>query len=240
MSDFDHRSPNIDSANQEHYWYSIDTEKKYKTNLKKNYSLLERNGWIDNRFTYKFNSEGFRSEEFQDEPGLLCLGCSFTQGIGLPYEYTWPYFLSKKLNLACWNLGIPGGSNDTAFRLGSHYIPKLKTKIVALLSPPMDRLELISNCGVNYFLPNFVSPRFQEFYNNWLSDNTNSFLNRRKNVLGLAQICDQLQIPFVFFNFEEMPIVQDTCDIARDLLHFGVKTQRNISEKMFGLIAAKS
>ena len=36
--------------------------------------------------TYKFNSEGFRCEEFDDSPCLVALGCSFTFGNALPVD----------------------------------------------------------------------------------------------------------------------------------------------------------
>ena len=41
---------------------------------------------------------------------LYVNGCSFTSGHHLPYEKTWPFILSKKLNLD-YNLSHPNSSD---------------------------------------------------------------------------------------------------------------------------------
>jgi hypothetical protein len=46
---------------------------------------------------YKLNSQGYRCNEF-DNQEILILGCSQTEGHGLPLELTWPFLLSKKIN----------------------------------------------------------------------------------------------------------------------------------------------
>jgi len=46
---------------------------------------------------YNLNSQGYRCNEFTNQE-ILILGCSQTEGHGLPLELTWPYLLSKKLN----------------------------------------------------------------------------------------------------------------------------------------------
>jgi hypothetical protein len=46
---------------------------------------------------YDLNSYGYRCNEFDDQE-ILILGCSQTEGHGLPLELTWPYLISKKMN----------------------------------------------------------------------------------------------------------------------------------------------
>jgi hypothetical protein len=58
---------------------------------------------------YKYNSYGYRSEEFKDQ-SVLVLGCSQTLGVGLPLEYTWPFLLSKKTNMPYISLAKGGDS----------------------------------------------------------------------------------------------------------------------------------
>ena len=123
-------------ANRTVKWLPQDTEELYLENLKSNQLALERNGWIDTEITYKFNSFAFRCEEFTNDPSILFLGCSHTVGVGLPVEHTWPTIVANKLNLKCYNLGQGGGSADTAYRLGSHWIPKILPNIVVLLISP--------------------------------------------------------------------------------------------------------
>ena len=60
----------------------------------------------------------------------MCLGCSISFGTGLPYENTWPYLVSRKLNLSCWNLSQPASSLDTCYRLANHWVPILKPKYI--------------------------------------------------------------------------------------------------------------
>jgi len=42
---------------------------------------------------------------------LIAFGCSYTEGIGLNKEETWPDVLANKLNLECINNGTSGASN---------------------------------------------------------------------------------------------------------------------------------
>jgi len=58
---------------------------------------------------YKYNSYGYRSEEFEDQ-NVLVLGCSQTLGVGLPLEYTWPFLLSEKTNMPYISLAKGGDS----------------------------------------------------------------------------------------------------------------------------------
>ena len=86
-------------ANKSLDWLPMDTKELYEKNLKEKYQLLKQHDWIDKSFTYKFNSHGFRCEEFTNKPTIMVLGCSFTCGIGLPIEFIWPELISKNLNL---------------------------------------------------------------------------------------------------------------------------------------------
>ena len=72
-------------------------------------------------FGYHENSHGFRCDEFdlimrRPTKKLLALGCSFTYGIGVPEEHTWPKLLATWLEsiygdkIDVINLGVPGGS----------------------------------------------------------------------------------------------------------------------------------
>lgn len=62
-------------------------------------------------YTYKRNSDGYRSEEFQDRPRFLFAGCSETFGESAEYETTWAYKLFNKVKNQddhyC-NVGLPG------------------------------------------------------------------------------------------------------------------------------------
>jgi hypothetical protein len=237
--------PNYDSfykqhANTTRYWLQNDRKELYELNLKSNYDLLKNNNWIDNSFTYKFNSHGFRCDEFTDEPSIMFLGCSFTCGIGLPIDYIWPELVSKKLNMRCANLGIGGSSIDTAFRLCHGWIDIIKPQIVILLEPPGVRVELVYNdtivnlnTGITVFENGFIASKnlqnpnhnnHQTFIKEWSLDDNNDYFNKIKNKLAIESICSARNIKCLSIPFKE--IFKRKVDLARDLSHYGIKSNQ--------------
>jgi len=95
---------NFGLSNQKQYFHSTDYEELYQKNRKD-----KGPNWYyyDSKIEYKFNSWGYRTKEFDelDEDYLLTFGCSYTEGIGLHYDDTWPIKLSKALKLDIFNLG---------------------------------------------------------------------------------------------------------------------------------------
>jgi hypothetical protein len=210
-------------ANTELEWLPLDTKKLYEKNLVNRRDELEKYGWIDKHFTYKFNSHGFRCDEFTTEKSIMFLGASNTIGIGLPVEHTWTQMLSRELKLKCVNLGIGGSSYDTAFRLASFWIPKLQPDLVILLGPFIHRLEIISCNSLhhNHLTPASVSSEFEKFFEQWLSDDTNSYMNSLKNTLAIKHLCYMHNTKFI--NYEESAVFDLTkIDLARDLVHPGI------------------
>lgn len=228
-------------ANREEDFFSTDTKELYQKNLSVNYEQLDKFGWIENKFTYKFNSHGFRCHEFQDN-SILFLGCSVTQGIGIPIEFSFPEIISKQLNLPCSNLGLERTSANTAFRLAYHFLPKLKPKIcVASLIYP-HRLELLLTDRAIHFIPNhkfqdkdnFSTAYYVDYYNKWITTSENFELNYLKNVLAIHQLCEDYNIKFI--NLADLmpkqkigPMVQDKNSQGRDLVHPGIDTHEKIA-----------
>jgi len=230
MYDIDFK-PNYDShykmhANKSIDWLRMDTKELYEKNLKENYNLLKKNNWIDKSFTYKFNSHGFRCEEFTTDPTIMFLGCSFTCGIGLPIENIWPEIVSNKLNMRCANLGQGAGSNDTAFRLCHGWIDNIKPKIVVLLNPPGIRLEMIDACFMRHLSPSHVNSTYHVFLKDWARDDNNSYFNSLKNTLAIENLCRARDIKFIIL--ETNAFIRN--DFARDLAHFGVLSNSKFAE----------
>jgi hypothetical protein len=164
----------------------------------------------------------------------MFLGCSHTLGIGINIEDTWGHLVSKELNLRCINLGQGGGTNDTAFRLGYHWIPKLKPKIVFLLQPESSRIEIISRSQNIQFLSigQKIPVQWQRWYNDWLLVDSNSMLNFQKNTLALTEICKQNRAKFRYVSSDDMP----QWDKARDLAHDGVISNSKFVTSVLSLI----
>jgi hypothetical protein len=219
-------------ANQTVKWLPQDSATRYQENLKSNHLALASNGWIEKEITYKFNSSAFRCEEFTPDPSILFLGCSHTIGIGLPIEHTWSTIVADKLNLKCYNLGQGGGSTDTAYRLGSHWIPKILPKIVVLLLPEMYRLEVVGEQYVEFLTPMSPPSCYSEFYKIWSYCDANSQLNSEKNTLALAHVSKMNGCKFISV---ESSIFKGP-DRARDLVHLGLQSNLNFSNTVLTLI----
>ena len=76
--------------NSIHKWAPIDAEESYSARQpdgSPNYSTVD--------IEYSYNSDGFRCDEFSNMSDLpiTFVGCSFTEGIGLPLNHCWPKFL---------------------------------------------------------------------------------------------------------------------------------------------------
>jgi hypothetical protein len=220
-------------------WDGSDHEKLYQSNIKdpKNCALLEKYGWIDTTIEYRFNQQRFRADEFDNRNCGLSLGCSFTRGIGLKEEQTWPTVLSKISGLHFWNLGVGGGAMDTCTRLLDYYIVKLKPRIVILLAPPKNRFEL-HNDGF-WHVMGINALNFQDFQKVYYTYDENSIINHRRNMLAMKQICAQHNTPFYSWegtnNRAFLPVGES--DAARDLLHQGPCSQQRLAEAMYQKIA---
>lgn len=226
-----HHSPYTNFANKELEWLPMDSEERYKENLKFKSNILEKHGWLNSKFTYKFNSHGFRCEEFTADPSIVFLGCSMTAGIGLPIELTWPTLVSNKLNLKCYNLGIGGASNDTAFRLALHWLEKIKPEIVVFCRTFPTRMEVFSEKGV---IAN-IAEELPEFYlNYWTMNIHNVDLLQEKNSLAISKLSENVNAKFIQISVTDIQPLQ--VDLARDLSHPGVQTNIKISELVLSKI----
>ena len=221
--------PNHDSfyktyANQTLDWLTMDTEDLYKKNLKENYNLLKINGWLDHTFTYKFNSHGFRCDEFSTASTIMFLGCSNTCGIGLPLDSIWPELVSKKLSMRCANLGIGGASNDAAFRLCNGWVDRINPQILIFLRAGSHRLELLDSTTIsNLCLTwNNIDNTIHKFLKKWTIDDNNSYFNELKNYLAIQHICASRNIKFLSLDSTQMYHV----DKARDLAHWGKNSNK--------------
>ena len=219
-------------ADQTFDWYPMDSKERYEENLKNKLYELQKFNWVDSTFTYKFNSHGFRCEEFTAEPSVMFLGCSHTCGIGLPLENTWTYLVSKQLNLNMINLGLGGSGPDTAFRLANHYIPQLKQKIVIYLQSYKERFSLLTKDKVHQFSPIFYPKEFEKFYFEWISYEENIILHELKHNLAIEMLCNKNNIKLITFNIDCF----GELDFARDLNHRGIKSNEEFSKLVLNAI----
>jgi hypothetical protein len=211
-------------ANSKLQWLPSDTKELFIKNKKEKLQELRSSGWLNTEIEYSFNSYGFRSEEFSTSPSILYLGCSFTVGIGLRVEHSWPYLVSTAMNLKCFNLGLGASSNDTAFRMAEYWIKELKPKVVILLSPFSLRYETLERQEDGTILS------IDHTINNGLIKNQmiceeNGRLNQIKNQLAIKTITKNNDARFVSYDTENFPIT----DRARDLQHPGIQSNKSFA-----------
>ena len=55
------------------------------------------------KISYEYNSKGFRDVEWPTDLSdcIWCIGDSFTEGLGQPFEETWPQVLQKNSGKTC-------------------------------------------------------------------------------------------------------------------------------------------
>jgi hypothetical protein len=225
-------------SNQTLPWHGSDSESVYQKNLLDRRDELERYGWIDADITYRFNSHGFRSDEFDSSPSIMFLGCSHTMGTGLAQHQVYTSLVSQQLGLKCVNLGLSGGASDSAFRLANHYLLKIQPKIVFLLAPDQARLEILGIDRAQALNPWSKDALGQSnYYRQWLAVEENQRLNQEKNILAIELLCQRAQIKFAhLYSWHTVNHPDSTADKARDLSHWGPLRHQAIAAQVLETI----
>lgn len=209
-------------------------------------AYFESLGWhLPGAITYKINSDGFRCDEFvRGEPYLVSLGCSFTNGIGLPLESIWPESVGKQLGLKVANLSWGGFSADTCYRMAEYWVPELQPKLVVMLAPPQDRMELlldepsvahIRNIPVDVYMPGMLTGSVgnDDFIKHWFLNEENAWINQRKNIRAVKQLCAELNIPCIVLRaMDFMAKPREEIGYARDAMHGGIEAHRRITDRI--------
>jgi len=221
-------------------WDTSDNESTYLrhlTNLKSKLEL-EKLGYVDALITYAFNSHGFRTHEFDQSADAVCFGCSFTMGTGLFAHETWPAQLTEISGLTIINLAHAGSSNDTALRMAMHYLPMLKPRYAFWLQTDRHRLEILddqSNLCVNLMANDQSNNCYSQdnFVKQWFASDSNQQIHLEKNTRAFKHLCNELDIICVVLS--RNTVVQ--FDLARDLMHPGTKSNRDLAEKFAKALA---
>lgn len=154
--------------NLTYQWEPPDSEDSYRS--------IQKNGdinYLPTDFNYSYNSHGFRCDEFDVESDvrILFLGCSITEGIGLPVDHLWtshilnniktlPQYKHKKV--AYWNLAIGGTGTDTTARVLSEHIDLIKPTIIIYLICSVSRREYKENTKLLSWIPAYNKTKSRE------------------------------------------------------------------------------
>ena len=228
------------AVNKTMLWDTSDSESTYLKHLANPASKLqlERLGYINAPITYTFNSHGFRTLEFDQSADAVCFGCSFTMGTGLFEHETWPAQLTEISGLTTINLAHAGSSNDTAVRMAMHYLPILKPRYAFWVQTDRHRIEILddqSNICINLLANDQSEDVYHQdnFVKQWFASDNNQLINLGKNTRAFKHLCNELDIICVVLS--RNTVIE--FDLARDLMHPGVKSNRALAEKFAKALA---
>lgn len=128
-------------VNKTLYWSGSDQEQDFKKRIKKEGHTQTVQHYLKNPIEYTYNNFGYRTyDDFnRKDKGIVTLGCSYTEGVGLHLEHTWSYRIAKKLNKKFWNLGEGGFGLDKCYYNLLFFIDYLLFDDIFLLIPPKFR-----------------------------------------------------------------------------------------------------
>lgn len=238
----------INYAGQTLDWLPTDTEEHFQQLVQNPefHEYFRSKGWLEpGAITYRINSDGFRSEEFDTTDSMVSLGCSYTAGIGLPENTTWPYLVSRAAGLKNYNLAWPGVSADTCFMLASYWLPVLLPKWVVMAAPPKHRFDLITEdhrASHKTYMPGTESGQANtdKFVRTWFLNDRNADLNNSRNRLAVQGLCAELGIKCLTYNAHDwFAKSREEVEYARDRMHAGPLGHRLFAEKIIDDIAKK-
>lgn len=233
------RSPFFEFASQTFEWFGEDN---YENFLKhRNDHRLKDSGWLDKAIEYKFNSHGYRTDEFNfDIPCICVFGCSVTMGSAMRNQDLYLTHIGNHLKLQTYNFGIGGGCDSTSIRLALTWLSKLNVKLVLYQQSFAERVEVICNevypriYGVNAVLGGDTFKDSGEFMRHWAINDVNSELLSIKNKLAMEKLCETLNIKLISLHIDDF--FQHTTDWARDLKHPGATAHKLIAENILNTL----
>jgi hypothetical protein len=206
------------------------------TNFEKN---PNKDFWNDIDISYVYNKQGFRCPDFEQFLGKkvnLALGCSFTEGIGLPIDRAWPGLIEKKLEYPLLNLGLAGSSADTVARILTNSSTLFDIQTVFILWPMTNRFELY-HIDINMSQAiDHILPGRSKIEHTWALEEEMCTQRYYKNHLLVNQLANNYDFRVKQFTLLETiekcrpdPKFQDA-DRARDGMHWGFRTHELVSE----------
>ncbi len=207
----------------ESFWMPPDTRERFLKDPREDYT--------ETSIVYRHNSQGFRTREFEQiptKPSILCLGDSFTYGIGVRQEDTWPAHIAGMFpGYHVYNLGIPGAAWDTITRFLVNVGGVLDTQIVLIFWPEIVRYELYHTSDIRQL----TSQDEKAFPLGMLVDtHFENLANKNRLIVDLMSTRYRYRVfEAMTWNFEGV------VDLGRDD-HFGPRSHRNLADRFREMI----
>ena len=219
-------------------WSGSDSEEAYVQNCSK-----QPDDWYyrNKKIEYAFNSNGHRCKEIADidiSNYILFTGCSFTEGVGLELEKTYPYVVSKELGCDYYNMGLGGTGIDAASHNVITWISKTKNqpKAIIIQWPQPSRVMIPGTAPMSIRFRSVgawqTDPHIQTFM---ASGEEIGFFNAR-NILLQNLIKNVSRCPVYIDN--TLGGYNSVNDYARDCGHPGIRSNQIYAERVHSLISS--
>lgn len=224
-------------------WYPSDTEDQLNSQKEEHKKYWNNQPPIK----YDLNSYGHRCVEIVENPNsIMFLGCSMTFGVGMYKEKTWPAIVANTLGKTEYNLGVPAGSLDSAYRLYKEWQPIAKSSVTILAVPPHYRCEKIvdNEFGTSYqnlgpwSVENNLRDNNIDLAARHLSEDLNDssmYISFNKNVDAIQKIADDTRSQLILVDYMKLQKIIRTT-MGRDGIHPGEVWHSNIAENVLELI----
>lgn len=203
-------------------WQGTDTVKNFATNP-------NAADWQNIDIDYRYNPQGFRTHDLKHLLGQsvdVALGCSFTEGIGLPAQQSWPRLIEQHRGLPMLNLGLGGGATDTVARILTNISGLYNIQSVFILWPYQERFELYTTDSVKSIQPYNASG-----HHIWNMDEgvSEQRYQRNKNTVDMLATIHKFSVIELSTRQVTDELIKD---LARDGLHAGPNTHISLSKIM--------
>jgi hypothetical protein len=183
---------------------------------------------------YKFNSLGYRTSDTFIGNEILAIGDSFTLGLGVNIEDTWPSQLSKLLNYPVLNFSLNGASNDWIARRAQELLQFFNPKCLIIHYTFSHRRE---RPRIDWH--DDERTECEPIYTN--EQNLNNWQENFKKITNLEKKTVHSFIPRWHtdpFNYTESNMLSpiNQIDFARDKFHYGPKTHLQLATNLLELL----
>jgi hypothetical protein len=191
--------------------------------------------------SYEYNSRGFRGPEWPSDLNDVCwcVGDSFTAGLGTPYNHTWHQVLASKLNINTINVSLDGASNTWIARKIIDILETKPKNIIVQWSYAHRRELKIPRLSDEdrRIWHTFGDTYVQDIENNIECINLIESSKKDTTIIHtfipnnlpkyyepiFKKAIEKLNVNVVWF---------DQLDIARDTVHYDIKTSTSLVEKL--------
>jgi hypothetical protein len=185
---------------------------------------------------YQYNSRGFRDHEWPEDLSnvIWCVGDSFTEGLGQPFDETWPCLLQEKTGRRCINIGQNGASNDTIRMRVQDISEAFNPKDIVIMWSYLHRRN--GHTGDVHHDPNSFGD-IEDLEN--FSKNLKTVDQLPTNIIHTIipnSIDGNRQLPYFMQKVESKLKIVEQIDWARDHHHFDIQTSAKIVDWILGEI----